>query len=242
MNLKINLHRETLFLLSDKLQRNVQWKCFATSHGKSFVDGIGGAAKARVCEQIRSRGPRAVVQNSFDFANVSAKLLKNVKVIHISKDEIESAISTMKPWDFVLEAKGVTSCHVAKCSDSIVKMWHTALDTDEEAAVTLSYDPTPPVFEGSLPTETERFPVASETQTLGWKEQIIIGDWVLVQYDNAFYSGEVKNKRGDDIQVNIMIPAGKTRWKRPKKEDSIYYEKSNIKKINPPEATSGTTG
>ena len=41
----------------------------------------------------------------------------------------------MEPWDFVLEAKGVTSCHVAKCSDSIVKMWQTAL-TDDEAAVT----------------------------------------------------------------------------------------------------------
>ena len=147
-----------LFLLSDKLKRNVWWKYFATSHGKGVVDGIGGAAKARVHEQIRSRGPGAVVvQNLFDFANVSAKLLKNVKVIHISKDEIESAISTMKPWDFVLEAKGVTSCHVAKCSDSIVKMWHAALDTDEEAAVILSYDPVPPVFEGSLPTETKIF-------------------------------------------------------------------------------------
>ena len=132
----------------------------------------------------------------------------------------------MKPWDFVLEAKGVTSCHVAKCSDSIVKMWHTALDTDEEAAVTLSYDPAPPVFEGSLPTETQRFPVASETKTFGWKEQIIIGDWVLVQYDNTFYPGDVKNKRGDNIQVNVMIPAGKTRWKWPKKEDSIYYERT----------------
>ena len=49
----------------------------------------------------------------------------------------------------------------------MIKMWHTALDTDEEAAVTLSYHPTPPVFEGFLPTETERFPVASEIQTLG---------------------------------------------------------------------------
>ena len=43
----------------------------------------------------------------------------------------------MKPYDFVLESKGVTSFHVAKCSGSIVKMWHTALDTDEEAAITL---------------------------------------------------------------------------------------------------------
>ena len=63
----------------------------------------------------------------------------------------------------------------------------------------------------------QRFSVASETQTSGWKEQIIIGDWVLVHYDNTFYPGEVKNKRGDDIQVNVMIPAGKTRWKWPKK-------------------------
>ena len=92
-----------LFLLSDKLKRNVQWKYFATSHGNGVLDGTGGAAKARVCEQIRSRCPRAVVvQNSFDFANVS----------DVSKDKIELAISKMKPWDFVLEAKGITSCHV----------------------------------------------------------------------------------------------------------------------------------
>ena len=92
-------------------------------------------------------------------------------------------------------------------------MWHTALDTDEEAAIALNYNPAAPVFERSLPTETERFPVASETQTLGWREQIIIGEWVLVQYDNISYPGEVKNKKGDDIQVNVMIPAGKTKWK-----------------------------
>ena len=104
-------------------------------------------------------------------------------------------------------------------------MWYTALDTDEEAPFTFSYDPAPPVFEGSLPTETERFPVASETQTLRWKEQMIIGDWVQVQYDNTFYSGEIKNKRGGDNQVNVIIPARKTRWKWPKKEDLIYYEK-----------------
>ena len=61
-------------------------------------------------------------------------------------------------------------------------------------------------------TETERLPVASETQTLEWKEPIIFGDWVLVQY-NTFYPGEAKNKTGDNIQVNVMVPAGKTRWK-----------------------------
>ena len=50
---------KVLFLLSDKLKRNFQWKYFGTSHGKATVDGI--AAKARVCEQIRSKVPGEVV-------------------------------------------------------------------------------------------------------------------------------------------------------------------------------------
>ena len=58
---------ELLFLLSDKLKRNVQLKYFVTSHGKGVVYGIGGVAKARVCEQIRSRGPGAVVVQKFNW-------------------------------------------------------------------------------------------------------------------------------------------------------------------------------
>ena len=42
----------------------------------------------------------------------------------------------MKPWDFVLEAKGVPSSHVA-------------LDTDEEVAITLNYDPAVLIFKES---------------------------------------------------------------------------------------------
>ena len=41
-------------------------KYFATSHGKGVVYGIGGAATARVCEQIRGRGPGAVVVQKFN--------------------------------------------------------------------------------------------------------------------------------------------------------------------------------
>ena len=63
----------------------------------------------------------------------------------------------MKPWDFVLEAKGVTSCHVAKCSDSIVKMWYSALDTDEEAAFTFSYDPAPQSLRDPYPLKQKDF-------------------------------------------------------------------------------------
>ena len=58
-------------------------------------------------------------------------------------------------------------------------MWHTALDTDEEAGITLNYDPVPPVFElpsnkrsVSLPIETQRFLMASESQANLRMEQV----------------------------------------------------------------------
>ena len=55
--------------------------------------------------------------------------------------------------------------------------------------------------------------MASKSQSVGLKEQVIVSDLILVQYDSVFHSGEVKDKRGGSLQVNIMIPAGKTTWK-----------------------------
>ena len=56
-----------------------------------------------------------------------------------------------------------SSC-IAKCSDSIFKMWYVALDTDGENEITLNHEPT------FLPTETQRLPMALKTVTLAWKE------------------------------------------------------------------------
>ena len=45
-----------LHMISCQIQRPVHWKYFATSHGKGVVDGIGGAAQARVREKVKSKG------------------------------------------------------------------------------------------------------------------------------------------------------------------------------------------
>ena len=111
--------------------------------------------------------------------------LKNVNIIHRSKDEADLKILTIQPWNFILGEKCVTNCHAASCSDFIVKMWHTALEIDEEATIFLNYDLTLLVSEVSsinifipLPTETQGSSMASESQTLRLKEQIVTGDWV----------------------------------------------------------------
>ena len=51
------------------------------------------------------------------------------------------------------------------------------------------------------------------------------------------------NIKGEDIQVNVMVPAGKHTWKWSKYTDCIFYQSQNIlKKTSPPEASSGVFG
>ena len=62
-------------------------KYFPASNEKGVVDGIVGVAKAKDHVQMKSRDPKIViVQNSCNFASISAKLLKIFKVIHFGND------------------------------------------------------------------------------------------------------------------------------------------------------------
>ena len=78
----------------------------------------------------------------------------------------------------------------------------------DQPAITVRYDNMP--WPSPLPSDQ----VAD--QISDWVHSIIIGDWVIVQYDNVRYPGEVTNIKGEDIQVNVIVPAGKHAWKWPK--------------------------
>ena len=49
-----------------------------------------------------------------------------------------------------------------------------------------------------------------EDQIPDWVHNIIKGEWVIEQYDNVSYPGEVTNIKREDILVNMMVPAWKT--------------------------------
>ena len=107
-----------------QLNLTVSCKYFANSHGKGVVDD-SGAVKARVREQVRNKGKGSiVVQSSVDFATVACKLLPNVKVIHIDEAEIQSTITKLDSWNIICETSGVSNCHSANCTGSVIKMWH----------------------------------------------------------------------------------------------------------------------
>ena len=53
--------------------------------------------------------------------------------------------------------------------------------------------------------------------------QIEVGDGYAVEYDGKVYPGEVKCVTTDDLQVSVMVRAGKY-WKWPKPSDEIFYQ------------------
>ena len=81
------------------------------------------------------------------------------------------------------------------------------MEMNEPPAITVKYDNTCHChlhchhYQSILPlhstaTVADRIP--------DWVHNIIIGDWVIVQYDNVRYPDEVTNIK-EDIQVNVMV-------------------------------------
>ncbi|XP_071839631.1 uncharacterized protein [Apostichopus japonicus] len=210
-----------LSLLSEDLNRPITWKYFATSHGKGVVDGIGGAAKARVRDKVRSKGKDAlVVQSAQDFANAVKKLMPQVHTQLINDDKIKANISRKNPWEGTLDIPGVRKIHVAKAVGGKVCVWKTALDTQGDPVMSVTY-------------------VVPPALTF----HIKVGDWVVVKYDDVLYPGEVTNVKGKDTEVSVMVPATNTTWKWPLTVDKIFYQPENIiKKIVPPEAPCAVHG
>ena len=109
------------------------------------------------------------------------------------------------------------------------------MEMAEPPAITVKYDNMP------LPSRMPSYQVADRIPD--WVYNSITGDWVVVQYDNVRYPGEVTNIKGEDIQVNVVVPEGKHTWKWPKHTDCIFCQSNNIlKKISPPETSSGVSG
>lgn len=191
-----------------KLNKEVRWNFFATSHGKGVVDGIGGSAKSLVRRRVMAR--QAVVQNSMDFHETVAEIMPSVTAFHFKESEIKDIIFDKNPWEGVLEASGIRSIHSIVMGNDGMHFYPTSLE--EEKFVITEYG----------------------QQSCSFYK---IGQWVVVDYDGKKYPGEVTalHIEAELVEVSVMHSKFGQTWAWPVKEDKILYSLDRIvKTISPP--------
>ena len=99
------------------------------------------------------------------------------------------------------------------------------LDLVDEAAAAAAVE----AVEDFVPVEAATDLVADEV-VADLVAGLQVGTWVLVQYGDSNYPGEVTQVRGLEYCVNVMHPSGSGyRWPYGQK-DEIYYHESDIVK------------
>ena len=91
---------------------NCSWYFFATSHGKSPCDGIGGTLKRVALRASLRRTTSNQIVSPEDFFNFCNHEIKMVTSIYITKDEIDSTRENMKErYEMARTVPGTRSYH-----------------------------------------------------------------------------------------------------------------------------------
>ena len=118
---------ETIKIIQQRNKKDIIWNYFATSHGKSPVDGIGGALKRLVRNKVMRR--EAIVINAEQFAKAAES--SKVKVINITPKEIEDVAKEMNllaNFDQAASIPGLSKVHVICFQNGILKKGHITSD------------------------------------------------------------------------------------------------------------------
>lgn len=101
-----------LTYFAKKYNKMIEWKFFATSHGKGICDALGGKAKMVVREKTAARGERLdAVNNAADFARICQQNLQGVKVVEIEASTIHALNARENLWEQSKPVKGIKSAY-----------------------------------------------------------------------------------------------------------------------------------
>ena len=215
----------------------IRWNFFATSHGKGVVDGIGGTVKRAVWRHIRTE--RSHITTPDEYATLAKDLCPNVEVKFVPKSDIDQQTTFLNAkWDRVLAVPRTLSVHCVQASGAdYVKVADVSDEIEKNFRVcrirNTAVDPTLSPPQGANDGDTQPRPPPTLNLT--------IGQWVVVQYEDEQFPGEVTSTEENDVEVNVMHRSANA-WKWPKKEDKIYYSKSSIVRVINPPSVAGRRG
>ena len=198
---------------------DAEWNFFATSHGKSPCDGIGGTLK-RIAYQHSWRAVNSgFILNAMDFYSY-VKENYSVNCIYVPSKVIHATELFLKSDRFhrACTVVGTKSYHkYVPQSEFQLKAFHTS--KDENFVVHDIYSAKSNIdSELDLPTD-----------------DLIVGSYVSCLYDRKCYIGIVKStcEEFGDYHVNFLtvVSNSDTNLKFPSKQDKCWVEPSNVLKL-----------
>ena len=206
------------------------WKFSATSHGKGIVDGVGGKVKSIVRRKAMSKGKdAAIVQDSKSFAALAKSLCEKTTIIHIDSSEIEKYKEENK-FDKAIEVNSILKMHVKEVNPQMTKLWrnsqfHTSLDTD--IIKNTMMDKSEDVRVADIETEDKLTPINLQNDSnLMNINEVEVGMWVIVIYEDEKFLGKVLKKVSDQCCVRCLTkPFGiRTPQDMEREEDAVFTD------------------
>ena len=122
---------------------------------------------------------------------------------------LEDKISRTHTWDHAQPIPAISKIHIMKSFPLKVELYANALP-----AVTMS-------------SENQRN--FDQINSL----DLLLGNWVVIMYDETEYPGEVLRIEDDEVEVSVMEKHG-NHWKWPRQENKLFYNIENVVKIIKP--------
>ncbi|XP_071944232.1 uncharacterized protein [Antedon mediterranea] len=196
---------------------DAEWNFFATSHGKSACDGIGGTVKRLVTKRSLQRLTECHILTSLSMFDYCVKNIPGINFFHVGIDEVSTVEKEIKPrFNLAQTIKGTLQYH-RFVPVSLAQMQVYKLSTQINP-------PDVVVIQESFSDENE---IVADTQPT----IIRLQNFVCCSYDGVPWIGlvvDVSEEFGD-YQIKFMHPHGPAKtfyW--PSKEDCCWIPESNV--------------
>ena len=201
------------------------WNFFATSHGKSPCDGIGGTVKrlvARFSLQSPTKDQILSAEAMFEYC---IKSISGIKFVYVSSEKMELARNELaERFSVATTVPGTRSFHqYAPFSKSMIKM--KRVSDDDEFALT---------FDFLNKRKCEEIKI----------ETIKISQFILCKYDEFYWIGMVTeiDEEKNDFKVKFMNPSVPSRsyhWPS-RRDDFCWVPRMNVISLIEAPSTSGS--
>ena len=177
---------------------------------------------------VRSKGTTPV--NAAAYAELAKELNTHITIIHISSENFSPKCllkGKLGNWKKCLGIPNTMKMHCVKLRNQ--NQLEVAKTSNGEAFKVANIFTAP-----SSPTddESDQSNGDNELPSETVQEEIHVGDWVLICYENDIFPREVTTvaTNASDIEVNVMHKAGATFWKWPARMEKIFYTRDNVVK------------